>query len=72
MAGWFDESMVGRLYARNGDGAWKLTSYCAQPTVKLKNLETGEVVECSINSMIAFEFDNYHLLSEEKNKVTGE
>jgi hypothetical protein len=34
---------VGKLFTTNGDDVWRCISYCEYPTIKFKNLETGEL-----------------------------
>lgn len=44
------EDNVGELFTIDGKEAYRLVVFCKEPSVKFKNLETGEIVEGSVFS----------------------
>ena len=42
---------VSKLFTTNGEDAWRLMCYCAEPTVEFENLETHERIGGSIYSL---------------------
>lgn len=50
------EENVGHLFTRDGKDAWRLVSFCSDPTVSFENLETKERVGGSLFSQNARQF----------------
>ena len=47
----------GDLYTRDGKDVWEVFSYCELPTITMKNLRTGELVEGAVGCRLMSPFE---------------
>ena len=54
----------GDLYTRDGKDVWEVFSYCELPTIKMKNLRTGEFVEGAVGCRLMSPFEKLFTANE--------
>lgn len=59
------EDNVGELFTIDGKDVYRLVMFCKEPSVKFKNLETGEIVE---GSVFSHNVDQFKRLVQEPNQ----
>lgn len=65
------EAEVGQLFTRNGEDVYELISYCDRPSVKLKDIRTGEVIHVPVGTPRSEEFIRLlPALSPQQNPLT--
>ena len=55
---------LGDLYTRDGKDAWEVLSFCELPTITMKNLRTGELVEGAVGCRLMEPFEKLFTANE--------